>query len=85
MAGKSSGSEKFTRTSISLPEDLKEEMESSNINWSSYLRQAIAVRLKQEPERNIAEALLLNEKLRRKPSKDGDSAKVIRYWRNRRR
>lgn len=34
---------------------------------------------------NVAEALLLNEKLRRKPSEDWDSAKVIRYWRNRRR
>ena len=85
MAGKSGGSEKFTRTSISLPEDLKEEMESSDINWSAYLREAIAVRLKQDPGRNIAEALLLNEKLRRKASKDWDSAKVVRYWRDRRR
>jgi Arc/MetJ-type ribon-helix-helix transcriptional regulator len=86
MAGKSANSEKMTRTSISLPEELKEEMDAaSNVNWSAFLREAISNRLKYETERNIAEALLLNEKLRRKASRGWDSTKVIRYWRDKRR
>ncbi len=79
------GSDRMTRTSISLPGRLKREMEASKVNWSLYLRGAIAERLSREAERNVAEAVLLNERLRRKAPKGWDSAKVIRDWRERRR
>ncbi len=85
MARRAAGSEKMARTSISLPEPLKRQMDAAGVNWSAYLREAIAQRLKQESERNVAEAVLLNEKLRRKAPKGWDSAKVIRYWRDKRR
>ncbi len=75
----------MARTSISLPENLKRQMDAAGVNWSAYLREAIAHRLEQETEKNVAEALLLNEKLRRKAPKDWDSARVIRSWRERRR
>ncbi len=84
MAGRSSGSEKLARTSISLPESLKRQMKSVDVNWSAFVRNAIVQRLKHEDERNVAEALLINERLRRKPPKGWDSTRVIRYWRNRR-
>ncbi len=74
----------MTRTSISLPQNLKREMDASEVNWSAYLREAISERLKGEAERNVAEAVLLNERLRRKAPKGWDSAKVIRNWRDRR-
>jgi len=74
----------MTRTSISLPENLKREMEAAGVNWSAYLRDAIAERLRWETERNVAEAVLLNEKLRRKAPKGWNSARVIRDWRDRR-
>jgi len=60
-------------------------MDAAGVNWSAYLREVILQRVKQEDERNIAEAVLLNEKLRRKAPKGWDSTRVIRYWRNRRR
>jgi Arc/MetJ-type ribon-helix-helix transcriptional regulator len=84
LAGKTSGSDRTTRTSISLPEDLKRKMDATDVNWSAYLREAITERLKWEEERNVAEAVLLNEKLRRKAPKGWDSAEAIREWRSRR-
>jgi len=84
MAGSTSSSDRMTRTSISVPEDLKREMDATDVNWSAYLRDAISERLKWETERNVAEAVLLNEKLRRKAPKGWDSSKVIREWRDRR-
>ena len=64
---------------------MKRQMDAAGVNWSAYLREVISQRVKQESERNVAEAVLLNEKLRRKTPKGWDSARVIRDWRNRRR
>jgi hypothetical protein len=85
MARRDSSSGKMTRTSISLPGALKRQMDAAGVNWSAYLREVITQRIKQEEERNVAEAVLLNEKLRRKAPSGWDSAKVIREWRGRRR
>jgi len=38
----------------------------------------------QSDKRNVVEAVLINEKLRRKAPEGWDSAKVIRAWRSRR-
>ncbi len=84
MAGRGSGSEKLARTSISLPGSLKRQMESVDVNWSAFVRGAIVRRLKYESERDVTEALLINERLRRKAPKGWDSTRVIRYWRSRR-
>ena len=75
----------MTRTSISLPGGLKRQMDVADVNWSAYLREVISQRIKQEDGRNIAEAVLLNEKLRRKAPRGWDSTKVVREWRERRR
>jgi 3-hydroxyacyl-CoA dehydrogenase len=85
MARRDSGSDKMTRTSISLPGALKRQMDVAGVNWSAYLREVISQRIKQEDERNVAEAVLLNEKLRRKAPSGWDSGRVIREWRGRRR
>ena len=39
--------------SIRIPEWLKEEMESININWSEYIRSAIEERVNREKMRSI--------------------------------
>ena len=85
MARKASGAEKMARTSISLPGRLKHQMDAAGVNWSAYLREVIAQRIKQEGERNVAEALLLNEELRRDAPKGWESGRVVREWRDRRR
>jgi len=84
MADTVNQSEKMTRTSVTIPSSLKKEMDKMDVNWSAIMREAIRHRLNYESERNISEALLLNERLRRKAPKGWDSARVIRFWRTRR-
>ena len=73
---------KLVRTSVTIPEALKAEMGRVDINWSAIIREAIEKRLKYESDKNLAEAVLLNEKLRRRAPHGWDSAKVIRIWRS---
>jgi hypothetical protein len=75
----------MTHISISLPAGLKKQMDASGVNWSAYLRDVISQRIKQEGERNVAEAVLLNEKLRRRAPRGWDSTRVVREWREKRR
>jgi post-segregation antitoxin (ccd killing protein) len=76
--------EKMTRTSVTIPSSLKKKMDKVDVNWSALVREAIRQRLERGHESNISEALLLNERLRRKAPEGWDSAKVIRFWRSRR-
>jgi len=74
----------MVRTSVTIPESLKEEMGKFDINWSPVVREAIMRKLECENERDMVEAVLINEKLRRKAPEGWESTKVIRAWRNRR-
>jgi len=74
----------MTRTSVTIPESLKKEMSKVDINWSAVLREAIKRKLAYESEKDIVEAILINERLRRKAPKGWDSTRVIRVWRSRR-
>ncbi len=76
--------QKMTRTSVTVPSSLKKEMDMVDVNWSAVVREAIRRRLEHGRERDLSEAVLLNEKLRRKAPEGWDSAKVIRFWRNER-
>ena len=51
------------------------------INWSEVVRRAILERLEEEEKRSIAEALLINERLRRRAPEGWSSVEVIRGWR----
>ncbi len=76
--------QKMTRTSVTVPSSLKKEMDRVDVNWSAVVREAIRRRLEYGRERDLSEAVLLNEKLRRKAPEGWDSAKVIRFWRSER-
>jgi len=79
-----SRSEKMVRTSVTIPESMKEEMGRVDVNWSAVVREAIRRKLEWEHERDVVEAVLINERLRRKAPEGWDSTKVIRAWRSRR-
>ncbi len=66
------------------PEIKKRMKKYSYINWSEVVRRAIIEKLREEEKRNLAEALLINEKLRKKAPEGWDSAEVIRLWRRKR-
>ena len=78
-------SEKMVRTSVTIPESMKEEMVKMDVNWSAVVREAIRRKLEWEHERDTVEAVLINEKLKRKAPQGWDSTEVIRAWRDRRR
>ena len=80
----SSDSHKMVRTSISIPRWMKEKMDRLDINWSAFVRQAIGRKLEGYSESDRVEAILINERLRRKAPDGWDSARVIRTWRDRR-
>lgn len=77
-------SEKMVRTSVTLPESMKEEMERVDVNWSAVFREAVRRKLEWEREKDTVEAVLITERLRRKAPEGWDSAKAIRVWRSRR-
>lgn len=66
------------------PEIKKRMKKFSYINWSEVVRRAIVEKLREEEKKNLAEAILINEKLRRKAPEGWDSAEVIRLWRRKR-
>ncbi len=70
--------------SVRVPEDIKKKMnELSWINWSEVLRKAIIETINQEKSHNIAKAVLITEKLRRKAPAGWNSIEEIRKWRMR--
>ncbi|MEM4141252.1 MAG: hypothetical protein QXG36_09120, partial [Nitrososphaeria archaeon] len=66
---------------VRVDEELKKRMSRfKNINWSEIIRKAISDVLKREEERNLAIALLLNEKNVITPDEGFSSVEVIRKW-----
>ena len=77
------GTEKLVRTTITLPSDLKEKMTRSDENWSQVIREMIRQRIEEEGEADMAEAIILNEKVKRPAPKNWGSLQVIKQWRRR--
>jgi len=73
--------EKLVRTTITLPASLKEKMAHSDENWSEVIRKALARRIEEEGEPDMAEAVILNERVRRRAPKQWSSLRVIKQWR----
>ncbi|RLI21818.1 hypothetical protein DRO47_03345 [Candidatus Bathyarchaeota archaeon] len=72
----------MSTVTVRVPREIRELMKKyRNVNWSEVVRKAILKKIREESERNLAEAVLLNEKLRRKAPEGWDSVKVIRDWR----
>ena len=76
--------DKLVRTTITIPSSLKEKMRRTDANWSEEIRQMITQRLEEEGQPNVAEAVILNERVRRDASKGWSSVDVIKQWRRKR-
>ena len=69
---------------VKISEELRRRMrELRHINWSEVVRNAIRKRIELESGRNIAKALLLNERNIIEPDKGFSSTEFIRRWRER--
>jgi len=68
-----------TIISIRVPKDLKKSMASMNINWSSYLREAIDKKIREHRMEGIARRM---DKTREKTiGKGGNMAAEVLAWR----
>jgi len=75
----------MTIVSVRVDKELKRRMDRlKHINWSEVIRRAIMKTLEEEEGRNLARAVLLNEKVRKKAPEGWRSVEVIRYWREHR-
>ena len=70
---------------VRVDEDTKRKMDRlGHVNWSGVLREAIQKKLEQESSRDLAKAVVLNERVKRDAPEGWDSAEAIRFWRERR-
>ncbi len=68
--------------SFRISKELKEKMKSiDHINWSEVLRKTIEQVIENEEKKNLAVALLLNERFVLTPDKGWKSTEEIRRWR----
>jgi len=71
-----------TTITVRISPEIKKLMRKYKyINWSEVVREAILNKIREEEEKNLAEALLINERLRRNAPKNWDSTEVIKRWR----
>jgi len=71
-----------TTISIRISEELKERMkEFADVNWSQYLREAIADRIREEEMRRACNMM---DEIASKTSGEWSGAKEIRRWRDQR-
>ena len=76
---------KMVNISVRVDDELKKEMEQcKEVNWSEIIREAIKSHLKQEQQRNLAKAVLINERIKKKAPEGYDSVDIIREWRENR-
>jgi hypothetical protein len=73
--------DRLVRTTITLPSWLKDKMAKTDTNWSEVIREALAQRFEEEGETDMAEAVILNERIRRPAAKGWKSFDVIKKWR----
>ena len=73
--------EKLVRTTITLPASLKQRMDQTRVDWSQEIREMISERVEEEGEPDMAEAVILNERVKRAAPKGWNSSDVIKKWR----
>ncbi|MBO3832771.1 MAG: hypothetical protein FGF51_05215 [Candidatus Brockarchaeota archaeon] len=74
----------MTVITIRVDEETKRMMGKIKINWSDFIRNAIRMKIEEENRRNIAKAVLINEKLRRKSRGEAKAEEIIRKFREER-
>lgn len=68
--------------SFRISKELKEKMKSiDHINWSEVLRKTIEQVIENEEKKNLAVAVLLNERFVLTPDEGWKSTEEIRRWR----
>ncbi|MEM3056371.1 MAG: hypothetical protein QW639_03980 [Candidatus Bathyarchaeia archaeon] len=59
-------------------------MKEVRLNWSEYIRNAIKTKIEEERKKNLAKAILINERIRRASKGEAKAEEIIRWFRNER-
>lgn len=79
----SDNEDEISEITVCIPASMKEEMESRDIDWNAVLLDAIGRELRSGTD--LAQALAMNERVRKSAPEGWDSTQIIRAWRDARR
>lgn len=74
----------MTVFTVRIDEETKRMMEEVKINWSEFIRNAIRSRVMEERRKNLAKAVLINERIRKKSARGPRAEEIIRRFRDER-
>jgi hypothetical protein len=66
---------------VRVDDETRRMMKEIKINWSEFIREAITRKIEEEKRKNIAKAVLINEKLRRRSKGEPSAEEIIRMFR----
>ncbi len=74
----------MTVITVRIDEETKRMMERIRINWSEFIRNAIRSKIAEERRKNLAKAVLINERLRKKSRGEARAEEIVRKFRDER-
>jgi Arc/MetJ-type ribon-helix-helix transcriptional regulator len=74
----------MTVITVRINEEIKKMMNKININWSEFIREAIRNKIEEERNKNLAKAVLINERIRKKSKGEMKAEEIIRKFRDKR-
>ena len=74
----------MTVITVRIDEETKRMMREVKINCSEFIRNAIRTKVMEERRRNLAKAVLINERIRRKSVGEARAEEIIRRFRDER-
>ncbi|ABL77459.1 hypothetical protein [Thermofilum pendens] len=67
---------------VRIDEETKRLMESVKINWSEFIRRAIREKIAEERRKNLAKAVLINERVRKRSRGEEKAEDIVRRFRD---
>ncbi|MCX8188239.1 MAG: hypothetical protein N3F64_00840 [Nitrososphaeria archaeon] len=74
----------MTIITVRVSEETKKKMKEVNINWSEFIRKAIEDKIYEEKRKNLAKAVLINERVKKKSKGEEKAEEIIRRFRDER-
>lgn len=74
----------MTVITVRIDEETKKMMSKIRINWSEFIRNAIRSKVIEEKRKNLAKAVLINERVRKKSLGEAKAEEIIRMFRDER-
>jgi Arc/MetJ-type ribon-helix-helix transcriptional regulator len=74
----------MTIITVRIDDETRRMMREVKVNWSDFIRNAIRRKVEEERRRNLARAVLINERLRRASRGEAKAEEIIRKFRDER-